>query len=185
MVAASANWGDVSTLKGLYFSLSRLTQCNLSAYIFARAPSSQHMVKRRATCTSGFTLCRSCQFQREIVWMRHACPRKTSPFHEINNLMRCWYTLFKSNCIIQCTRFSLFISADEPSVAAGTDPGLGSGAIAGIVIAVILIVLITIDLFCCFFNSCGVIFCCHKALCAGGGGGGGAGDKSDCKLFHS
>ena len=64
-----------------------------------------------------------------------------------------------------------------PEVGARTDSGLGAGAIAGIVIAVILIVLITIDLFCCFFNSCGVIFCCHQALC----GGGGAKGKDDCK----
>ncbi|KAJ7333109.1 axonal fasciculation [Desmophyllum pertusum] len=57
---------------------------------------------------------------------------------------------------------------------------LGAGAIAGIVIAIILLVLITIDFFCCFFNKCGVIFCCHQALCGGkGSGGGGAGGKDD------
>ncbi|CAH3162383.1 unnamed protein product [Porites evermanni] len=55
-----------------------------------------------------------------------------------------------------------------PKVGARTQSGLGAGAIAGIVIAVILIVLITIDLFCCFFNSCGIIFCCHQAICGGG-----------------
>lgn len=43
--------------------------------------------------------------------------------------------------------------------------GMKPAAIAGIVIAVILIVLITIDLLCCFFNSCGFLFCCHQALC--------------------
>ncbi|XP_068684692.1 neural cell adhesion molecule 1-like isoform X7 [Montipora foliosa] len=48
---------------------------------------------------------------------------------------------------------------------ASGEEGIGAGAIAGIVIAVILIVLITIDLFCCFFNSCGFIFCCHQVLC--------------------
>lgn len=68
----------------------------------------------------------------------------------------------------------------EPEVGARTTEGLGTGVIAGIVIAVILIVLITIDLFCCFFNSCGVIFCCHQAMC-GGGGGGVTGGKDDCK----
>ena len=55
---------------------------------------------------------------------------------------------------------------------------LGPGAIAGIVIAGILIVLIVIDLFCCFFNKCGIFFCCQQALC---GGGGGDGKKDDCK----
>jgi len=61
---------------------------------------------------------------------------------------------------------------------------MGAGAIAGIVIAVILIVLIVIDFFCCFFNSCGLIFCCHQALCGGGGKGegAGAGGKDDCKF---
>ncbi|XP_058948520.2 neural cell adhesion molecule 1 isoform X3 [Pocillopora verrucosa] len=59
--------------------------------------------------------------------------------------------------------------AMDPKVGARTQEGLGSGAIAGIVVAVILIVLITIDLFCCFFNSCGIIFCCHQAFCGGGG----------------
>lgn len=62
---------------------------------------------------------------------------------------------------------------------------LGAGAIAGIVIAVILLVLIAIDFFCCFFNSCGLIFCCQQALCGGGGGKGegeGAGGKDDCKF---
>ena len=61
---------------------------------------------------------------------------------------------------------------------------LGAGAIAGIVIAVILLVLIAIDFFCCFFNSCGLIFCCHQALCGGGGKGEGegAGGKDDCKF---
>ena len=62
---------------------------------------------------------------------------------------------------------------------ARTSRGLGAGAIAGIVIAIILIVLITIDLFCCFFNSCGIIFCCHQAIC--GGGGGVKSGKDDCK----
>ena len=65
-----------------------------------------------------------------------------------------------------------------PKVGART-AGLGSGAIAGIVIAVILIVLITIDLFCCFFNSCGIIFCCHRAIC--GVDGGVTGGKDDCE----
>ena len=61
---------------------------------------------------------------------------------------------------------------------------LGAGAIAGIVIAVILLVLVVIDFFCCFFNSCGLIFCCHQALCGGGGKGEGegAGGKDDCKF---
>ncbi|XP_031567369.1 fasciclin-2-like isoform X2 [Actinia tenebrosa] len=45
--------------------------------------------------------------------------------------------------------------------------GLSKGTIAGIVIAILLIVLITIDLFCCFFNSCGLIFCCQRACCGG------------------
>lgn len=66
----------------------------------------------------------------------------------------------------------------DPKVGART-AGLGSGAIAGIVIAVILIVLITIDLFCCFFNSCGIIFCCHRAIC--GVDGGVKGEKDDCE----
>ncbi|XP_020602436.1 neural cell adhesion molecule 1-like isoform X3 [Orbicella faveolata] len=69
-------------------------------------------------------------------------------------------------------------SAIDPKVGART-AGLGSGAIAGIVIAVILIVLITIDLFCCFFNSCGIIFCCHRAIC--GVEGGVTGGKDDYK----
>ncbi|KAK2566680.1 Neural cell adhesion molecule 1 [Acropora cervicornis] len=42
---------------------------------------------------------------------------------------------------------------------------IGNGALAGIVIAVILVVLIAIDLFCCFFNSCGLFFCCKQLLC--------------------
>lgn len=71
---------------------------------------------------------------------------------------------------------SVCLLVDEPEVGARTEVGLGAGAIAGIVIAVILIVLITIDLFCCFFNSCGVIFCCHQALCGGGGS-----RKDNCK----
>lgn len=62
-----------------------------------------------------------------------------------------------------------FIVDTKPEVGARTQSGLGTGAIAGIVVAVILIVLITIDLFCCFFNSCGIIFCCHQAICGGGG----------------
>ena len=57
---------------------------------------------------------------------------------------------------------------------------IGAGAIAGIVIGVILLVLIAIDMFCCFFNNCGVLFCCRQALCGGGGAGGGAA-KDDCK----
>ncbi|XP_068684695.1 neural cell adhesion molecule 2-like isoform X10 [Montipora foliosa] len=57
-------------------------------------------------------------------------------------------------------------TAAGPNVkGASGEEGIGAGAIAGIVIAVILIVLITIDLFCCFFNSCGFIFCCHQVLC--------------------
>lgn len=70
----------------------------------------------------------------------------------------------------------------DPKVGARTQEGLGSGAIAGIVVAVILIVLITIDLFCCFFNSCGIIFCCHQAFCGGGGSDKGVkSGKDDCK----
>lgn len=76
---------------------------------------------------------------------------------------------------------SFYFLVVGPEVGARTDKGLGAGAIAGIVIAVILIVLITIDLFCCFFNSCGVIFCCHQALCGGGGSSG----KDDCKYRYS
>ena len=56
---------------------------------------------------------------------------------------------------------------------------LSSGAVAGIVIAVILIVLVAIDLFCCFFNSCGLFFCCSQALCGGGSGA----KKEDCKYY--
>lgn len=56
---------------------------------------------------------------------------------------------------------------------------LSSGAIAGIVIAVILIVLVAIDLFCCFFNSCGLFFCCSQALCGGGSGA----EKDHCKYY--
>ena len=79
---------------------------------------------------------------------------------------------------------SLVFSSEIPRVKASAyDDGLSNGAIAGIVIAVILIVLIAIDLFCCFFNSCGLIFCCHRTIC-GGGGGGGKGDKAKkCKLI--
>lgn len=58
---------------------------------------------------------------------------------------------------------------------------LGPGAIAGIVIAGILIVLIVIDLFCCFFNKCGIFFCCQQALCGGGGGNGKEDDYMDGK----
>ena len=76
--------------------------------------------------------------------------------------------------------WSIFFLTVEPEVGARTSTGLGAGAIAGIVIAVILIVLITIDLFCCFFNSCGIIFCCHQAIC-GAGGGGVKANKDDCK----
>ncbi|KAK3711748.1 hypothetical protein QZH41_020137, partial [Actinostola sp. cb2023] len=52
-----------------------------------------------------------------------------------------------------------------PPISGKRTSGLGKGAIAGIVIAILLLVLITIDLFCCFFNSCGVIFCCQRACC--------------------
>ncbi|KAL9965519.1 hypothetical protein ACROYT_G029328 [Oculina patagonica] len=76
--------------------------------------------------------------------------------------------------------FKTIADAVGPEVGARTSGGLGAGAIAGIVIAVILIVFITIDLFCCFFNSCGIIFCCHQAIC-GGGGGGVKGGKDDYK----
>ncbi|XP_068733514.1 neural cell adhesion molecule 1-like isoform X12 [Montipora capricornis] len=62
--------------------------------------------------------------------------------------------------------FSVMETTAGPNVkGASGEEGIGAGAIAGIVIAVILIVLITIDLFCCFFNSCGFIFCCHQVLC--------------------
>ncbi|XP_068684693.1 neural cell adhesion molecule 1-like isoform X8 [Montipora foliosa] len=73
--------------------------------------------------------------------------------------------------------FSVMETTETPSEdpgqttpdAEGLTKGLGSGAIAGIVIAVILIVLIAIDCFCCFFNSCGLFFCCKQLLCSGGG----------------
>lgn len=73
--------------------------------------------------------------------------------------------------------FSFLVVFVETEVASST-AGIGTGAIAGIVIGVILIVLIAIDFFCCFFNSCGLIFCCKQALC---GGAGGAASKEDCK----
>ena len=71
--------------------------------------------------------------------------------------------------------FYLILAVDPEA----TTDSLSSGAIAGIVIAVILIVLVAIDLFCCFFNSCGLFFCCSQALCGGGGGA----KKDDCKYF--
>ena len=54
---------------------------------------------------------------------------------------------------------------------------IGNGALAGIVIAVILLVLIAIDLFCCFFNSCGLFFCCKQLLCKEKGA-----TKTSCKF---
>lgn len=56
-----------------------------------------------------------------------------------------------------------FSFTEKPSVEAVK--AIGNGALAGIVIAVILVVLIAIDLFCCFFNSCGLFFCCKQLLC--------------------
>ena len=71
---------------------------------------------------------------------------------------------------------SYLIVAVDPKA---SKDSLSSGAIAGIVIAVILIVLVAIDLFCCFFNSCGLFFCCSQALCGGGSGA----KKDDCKYY--
>ncbi|XP_027047642.1 neural cell adhesion molecule 2-like [Pocillopora damicornis] len=68
-----------------------------------------------------------------------------------------------------------------PGIVAKVFNKLGPGAIAGIVIAGILIVLIVIDLFCCFFNKCGIFFCCQQALCGGGGGDGKKDDYMDGK----
>ena len=71
--------------------------------------------------------------------------------------------------------FYLIVAVDPKAI----KDSLSSGAIAGIVIAVILIVLVAIDLFCCFFNSCGLFFCCSQALCGGGSGA----KKEDCKYY--
>lgn len=74
-----------------------------------------------------------------------------------------------------------FKTTQEPGIVAKVFNKLGPGAIAGIVIAGILIVLIVIDLFCCFFNKCGIFFCCQQALCGGGGGDGKKDDYMDGK----
>lgn len=71
--------------------------------------------------------------------------------------------------------FYLIVAVDPKAI----KDSLSSGAIAGIVIAVILIVLVAIDLFCCFFNSCGLFFCCSQALCGGGSGA----KNEDCKYY--
>lgn len=76
--------------------------------------------------------------------------------------------------------FRVTVSKDAeggpPDVGARTQDGLSSGVVAAIVIVIILIVLITIDLLCCYFNSCGVFFCCRKTIC-----GEGSADKYESK----
>lgn len=81
----------------------------------------------------------------------------------------------RTDSMLSIFSFYLILAVDPEA----TTDSLSSGAIAGIVIAVILIVLVAIDLFCCFFNSCGLFFCCSQALCGGGGGA----EKDDCKYY--
>ena len=81
----------------------------------------------------------------------------------------------QTDSMLSVFSFYLIVAVDPEA----TTDSLSSGAIAGIVIAVILIVLVAIDLFCCFFNSCGLFFCCSQALCGGGGGA----EKDDCKYY--
>ena len=79
----------------------------------------------------------------------------------VNNICA-YYSNFERN---PSYKNSFDFLLDEADVEELQDKGMKPAAIAGIVIGVILIVLITIDLFCCFFNSCGFLFCCHQALC--------------------